>query len=279
MDGMLSELEHIAASWEDDTSKRVVALVHTAVAIIRAKKDAPLLGTIEDLIRKDPEYLDALRLFIGESQDVIAHRLGAELGARGSYAKVRKALAADPKAGAKALEALGLLDIIREHLGRSWSVEGVLVDRYKQSRGRAIAGQARGRVLEDAVAEVLTRIGVQFQMRCTFTGKNDITAKCDFAIPSEAQPKIVIEVKGFEATGSKQTDVLGDIEKIELARTRHMYFFVVTDGRGWFNRESDLRKIVEKQRSGAIDNVYTRKRLAELATHVRQIMTTEMKAR
>lgn len=37
MGGMLSELEHIAASWEDDTSKRVVALVYTAVSSSTSK--------------------------------------------------------------------------------------------------------------------------------------------------------------------------------------------------------------------------------------------------
>jgi len=85
----------------------------------------------------------------------------------------------------------------------------------------------------------------------------------------------VIEAKGYEATGSKLTDFLGDVLKIKQAKGYHMYLFVVTDGRGWFNRQSDLKRLIELHESGIVEMIYTRARLSQLAEHVRQIWETE----
>ena len=41
----------------------------------------------------------------------------------------------------------------------------------------------------------------------------------------------MIEAKGYEATGSKLTDFLGDVLKIKQAKGYHTYLLVVTDGR------------------------------------------------
>ena len=93
--------------------------------------------------------------------------------------------------------------------------------------------------------------------------------------PSRDRPKIVIEAKGFEATGSKVTDALGDILKIERARAMHMYFFVVLDGTGWHHRPNDLRNIVHAQNAGRIDMIYTTSRLDELEREVARIYAGE----
>lgn len=109
----------------------------------------------------------------------------------------------------------------------------------------------------------------------TITGNKGQTAKCDYCIPTKDHPKIVLEAKGFEATGSKLTDFLGDVLKIGRAKEFQMYFFVVTDGRGWHNRQSDLKKLVEFHEEGLLDMIYTRARLHELADHVKQIYEHE----
>ncbi|MFP3940915.1 MAG: hypothetical protein ACLF0P_11460 [Thermoanaerobaculia bacterium] len=54
-----------------------------------------------------------------------------------------------------------------------------------------------------------------------------------------------------------------------------MYFFLVTDGRGWHNRVSDLRKVVEYHHENLIDMVYTRVRLPDLAAAVKHITENE----
>ncbi|MFH1834180.1 MAG: hypothetical protein ABH877_04070 [bacterium] len=54
-----------------------------------------------------------------------------------------------------------------------------------------------------------------------------------------------------------------------------MYFFLVTDGRGWQNRASDLRKLVEYQHEALIDMIYPRRDVDELARAVRSILEKE----
>jgi len=79
----------------------------------------------------------------------------------------------------------------------------------------------------------------------------------------------VIETKGYEATGSKLTDVLGDILKIVQAKDPDTRFYLVTDGVGWFRRMSDLRHIVELQNRGDINMIYTRKTLPNLGEELK----------
>jgi DpnII restriction endonuclease len=168
-----------------------------------------------------------------------------------------------------------MAQIIEQQVWREWTINDVLLDRYKLGRGRAIAGQARGRGLENEVEAILQGVEVPYEPRVTFTGPTGNTAKCDFAIPTRNEPLIVIEAKGYESTGSKLTDFLGDVLKIKQAKGYHTYFFVVTDGRGWFNRESDLKQLVKLHEDGTIEMIYTRARLQDLARDVRQLWTTE----
>lgn len=174
-----------------------------------------------------------------------------------------------------ALVQIGIPELIRDQLWRQWTIEDVLIDRYKLGRGRAIAGQSRGRALEDEVQAVLETASVPFEARVTFVAPNGVTAKCDFAITSREHPKIVVEVKGYEATGSKLTDFLGDILKIKQAKAYHTYVFVVTDGRGWHNRKSDLKHLVDLHHDGTIEMIYTRKRLTQFAEDIRRIWAAE----
>ena len=133
----------------------------------------------------------------------------------------------------------------------------VLVERLRSGRGSAISGQRRGRDLEDFAEAIISKLfGDKFQTRCTFTGPRG-TAKCDFAIPSKALPRILIESKAYGATGSKMTDVIGDIEKIISAKRPDTAFLFFTDGLTWKQRKSDLRKIVEYQNRGDIMRIYT----------------------
>ena len=81
--------------------------------------------------------------------------------------------------------------------------------------------------------------------------------QCDLAIPAKANPQIVIEAKGYGATGSKMTDVIGDIEKIIAAKRTDTAFLFFTDGLTWNQRKNDLRKIVAYQNAGDIMRIYT----------------------
>jgi hypothetical protein len=64
------------------------------------------------------------------------------------------------------------------------------------------------------------------------------------------------------ATGSKMTDVLGDVNKIIDAKRPDAPFMLVTDGITWMRRMSDLKKLVQLQNSGQITRIYTTKMAA-----------------
>jgi len=50
------------------------------------------------------------------------------------------------------------------------------------------------------------------------------------------------------------------------------HYFFVTDGIGWYRRQSDLLKIVESHKQGHIDMIYTMKTLTELKDAIRKLM-------
>jgi hypothetical protein len=69
-------------------------------------------------------------------------------------------------------------------------------------------------------------------------------------------------VKGYGATGSKMTDIIGDLDAITDAKRNDTTMLFFTDGTTWNARMSDLRKIVARQNDGRIARIYTTK-LAE----------------
>ena len=104
-----------------------------------------------------------------------------------------------------------------------------------------------------------------FDARCRFVGaKGTSTEKADFAIPSRDDPGILIEVKAYGATGSKQTVVLGDIARIVEQKRHDTDLLLITDGTTWRARQNDLRKLVAMQNEGLIARIYTRSMGEEL---------------
>ena len=71
-------------------------------------------------------------------------------------------------------------------------------------------------------------------------------------------------MKAFNATGSKQTDVLGDTLRIVEQKRDDTAFLLVTDGISWKARASDLKKIVKLQNLGKIRKIYTMAMAEEL---------------
>jgi len=276
LEEVLRELAELPSNWIDEKGRALVDEIRRSVEGLRKLKVKPTATVLEAALAENAAFLDVCRLFLGKGQEPVAHMLCDQLGESSmTWSRLRGLAAQDPARMAQALVGIGLPDLITDHMDRRWEVEDVLIDRYKMTRGRAIAGQKRGRALEDDVEKVLRENGVPFETRVSFVGKDGKTAKCDFAIPTANHPKVVIEAKGFEATGSKLTDYLGDVLKVAEAKEYHMYFFLVTDGRGWHNRRSDLQKLVAQQNSGVIDMIYTRARLRQLAHDVKHIHENE----
>jgi hypothetical protein len=185
-----------------------------------------------------------------------------------------KSYRANPEAFIEDLLATGLLESMAEEASRKPHWTDVLVERLRSGRGSAISGQRRGREVENFAETIVTKVfGENYQVRCTFKGPRGQEAKCDFAIPSKSAARILIEAKGYGATGSKMTDILGDIRTIIAAKRPDTAFLFFTDGLTWKQRKSDLRKIVDFQNNGDITRIYTFAMAEQFEADLQQLKT------
>jgi hypothetical protein len=206
--------------------------------------------------------MTVLRLFLDLSKDEFTATLKKHLGAR---IGISRALS-DSEGFYGALEAIGVLQRMAEIVNTPLSWVDLLTERLKSGRGSAIKGQRRGRLLEDFVERLVVRVFGEkaFEARCQFVGATGLSkAKTDFAIPSKEDPRILIEVKAYGATGSKQTDVIGDVTRIINEKRSDTDLLLVTDGMTWRERVNDLRKLVDLQNKGQITRIYTQSMSAQ----------------
>lgn len=225
--------------------------------------------TAEDVVRMLKADFRAgstvLRLILGMAKDEYDRVIPALFEGKGAGKKVQ--FQADPEAYLATFENLGLLEKINAEIHRPLHWHDRLVGLFEGGWGSARKGQLRGRMLEDFVEDILLKIFTKDQIatRCQFLGASGLSSeKADFAIPSADDAHILIEVKAFNATGSKQTDVLGDIFRIVEQRRDDTAFLLVTDGVSWKARQSDLRKIIKLQNEGKIRRIYTMAMASEL---------------
>ncbi|ESQ88311.1 hypothetical protein ABAC460_16760 [Asticcacaulis sp. AC460] len=209
------------------------------------------------------------RLFLALSKDSMETELKSELGAGGIGVKRYQS---EPEDYLAALERLRLPEAMASTINYRPVWSDILAERLRSGRGSAISGQRRGRGLED-FAEAMVRevFEDQYETRCSFTGADNKTAKCDVAVPDRMRPRIVIEVKGYGATGSKMTDIIGDLDAIIDAMRRDTWLLFVTDGMTWKSRLSDLKKIVERQNQGKIARIYTTSMREEFLADLRSL--------
>ncbi|MBL8175213.1 MAG: hypothetical protein JNK48_11115 [Bryobacterales bacterium] len=85
------------------------------------------------------------------------------------------------------------------------------------------------------------------------------------------KPAILIEAKGYGATGSKMTDVLGDVKTIIATKRPDVAFILITDGITWMRRLNDLRNLIRLQNDGKILRIYTTKMAAQFQNDLRQL--------
>lgn len=272
LDELLQHLSPVGSSWRDAHADAVIERLERLPAQAVYTR-ADLLRLFE-LATTDRERFDAaltiVRLFLDLSKDeftaVMRDRLGKGLG-------IKKAAQA-PEEFFGALEALGLLERMAEAVNRPLAWHDVLVERLKGGRGSAIKGQSRGRSLEDFVEQLVVQVfgASAYDARCQFRGATGTSSeKADFAIPHRNDPGILIEVKAYGATGSKQTDVLGDISRIVEQKRHDTHFLLVTDGITWRERTSDLGKLVELQNVGKITRIYTQSMAEQLEGDLREL--------
>jgi len=250
---VVESLSPLTVEWMDETAANAIAKLSNLPK--KETYDRPDMASL--LVGDFEEGILCARLFLALSKDSMEAELKRELGAGGIG---KKRYLADRDAYLAALERLKLPEAMATNINYEPVWSDILVERLRSGRGSAISGQRRGRGLEDfAEAMVKEVFGDRYETRCTFSGADNKTAKCDVAVPDRHRPRIVIEVKGYGATGSKMTDIIGDLDAIIDAMRRDTWLLFVTDGVTWKSRLSDLKKIVERQNQGKIARIYTTK--------------------
>lgn len=258
LDELVENLGPLDVEWMDETAVKAIAKLKALPQKKRYDRE-----DIKDILDTDfTEGLLAIRLFLGLSKDSLEAALRREL----ITGVGPKSFGADPAAFCEALEGLGLLEKMAEAVNYAPSWYDILIERLRSGRGSAISGQRRGRGLEDFTEVIVKEVFGEggYETRVTFSGTDRKSAKCDIAIPSKASPQIVIESKGYGATGSKMTDIIGDLDAIIDAKRHDTALIFVTDGLTWNARKADLRKIIARQNDGKIMKIYTSKMAAEL---------------
>jgi hypothetical protein len=157
-------------------------------------------------------------------------------------------------------EEVGLLALLEAQGDRSWTWADVLAG-VMAPRQRGSSSVQQGRDLEDAVEERVEALGQPFTTRTRFSGRGNLDAPADFAIPSGSEALIAVAVKGFDSTGSKLSDATREIEQMVEVKTSRQFVFAVVDGQGWWRRQNDLRRIHALWCKCEIDGLYTRAQL------------------
>lgn len=266
---LLARLSPVATGWQDKHSEAVIQRLNRVPRkpeydredLVHLLDDPSLAGKARTTFFR--EGLTTVRLFLDMSKDEFTAALRDRIGPGMGIKRLDK----DSESIYGALEDLGILTRMTAVTNAPVSWVDILTERLKGGRGSAIKGQRRGRFLEDFVEELLVRVvgPEHYDVRCRFVGANGISdEKADFAIPSKADPVILIEAKAYGATGSKQTDVLGDISRICSEKRSDTYFLLVTDGITWRERMNDLRRLIELQNRGEITRIYTQSMIGEL---------------
>lgn len=262
---ILSNLQSLQVNWQDDVAKRVISRLEQIPA--KRKYSSEDVGNL--LSGGFDDGLLISRLFLGLSDDTFTAVLADALEGGGVGAKRYRD---SPAEFVNALVDMGLLDAMGALANKPPRWTDVLVERLRSGRGRAISGQRRGRGLEDFAEKIVAKVFPKsYAVRCKFVGARKQTAKCDLAIPSKENPRILVEVKGYGATGSKMSDVVGDIDAIIRAKRPDTNLLLLTDGITWRRRQSDLRKLVERQNEGLISRIYTTSMADQLEQDLRTL--------
>ncbi len=265
LDELVAGLSAVETSWRDSHSTHVIQLI----AELPDKKAYDPEDVAALLDEDFAAGITAIRLVLGMSKDEFTLSLRAILEGTGAsqYTKDRSAFL-------NALKEMGVPAALTHLANTPVNWRDILTERLKYGRGSAIKGQKRGRALENFTEEIVAKVfaDVGYDPRCRFVGAKKLsTEKADFAIPSKDDPAILIECKAYGATGSKQTDILGDVERIVAEKRSDTHLLLVVDGASWTLRLNDLRKLVEWQNEGRIARLYTQSMANELEEDLRQL--------
>lgn len=266
-DELILKLGEVLTDWKDEFAQTFITYLTDFNS-----GGSVTVDVLKKLLEKNFDAgITLFRLVLEQSKDEFTETLKA-LFYDSEDGHGKKSFKKNPNQYVRNLEGYGLLESMNKLMSRDYTWKEVVQERLKMGRGSAIKGQKRGKNLEDFVETLVQQAFDDFDIRKSFIGANGLsTAKADFCIPSTQHPSIVIEVKAYGATGSKQSDVIGDVRKIIDEKRNDTYFFLVTDGVTWTARMRDFERLIEFQNLGDIYRIYTQQMREELLSDLKQI--------
>jgi len=118
----------------------------------------------------------------------------------------------------------------------------LLYERYVDGpwlAARAAYSEKKGRLIEDAVSELLTEAQIPFdQAPDELVRRGILPSKPDFVLPSVDEPKVTLEAKGADDGGTAR-DKAARIAAVATAARAHGWTpLAVIDGNGWKRRDA-----------------------------------------
>lgn len=218
----------------------------TALPVIDAE-------SVAEWVRGNPADTPVLGLTVGLSREKLKNVLKHHFGT----ASWNRVAAQRPDDLVAMLDSeFDLLRLLRNQLHRTYDFGDILTARAG-SRHTATRAGASGRRVEDEIEAIATGLGLAYETRTRFVGRNGRTAPCDLVIPNGTRAEIAVAAKGFDSTGSKLTDAVREVEEMAEVRLPRQFIMAIIDGIGWKSRVADLRRIFELRAANQIDGVYT----------------------
>lgn len=200
-----------------------------------------------------PDWVPVLGLAVGLSQEKLKNVMRDAFDTSGWVTLAQR----DPDRLIAWLDKdFDLLRLLTIQVNRQYQFGDVLIARAG-TRVTATRAGASGRKVEDEIEAIARNLGLTYNTRTRFTGRNGRTAPCDLVVPDSENAAIVVAAKGFDSTGSKLTDAVREIEEMAEVRLPRQFVIAVIDGIGWKSRQSDLRRIHALWTTEQIDGMYT----------------------
>ena len=210
-------------------------------------------GSLSSWSQDHPKDIPVLGLIVGLSQERLKNALKDQFDTSGWQTLARD----------RPEELIDFLDrdydlvrLLETQQVRRYTLGDVLVARAG-TRVTATQAGISGRKVEDEIEAIAADLGLNYQTRTRFIGRNGRTAPCDLVVPKGDSAEIVVAAKGFDSTGSKLSDAVREIVDMADVRQPRQFVIAVIDGIGWKSRKRDLQRIHELWETQQIDGMYT----------------------
>ena len=238
---------HVAVDEASEQADAIVAAGASLSALEEVSVDA-----LTRWVRARPADVPALGLTVGLSQEKLKNLLRVAFGTSSWV----KAVGDDARGVVVWLdEELGLLAALEAQRHRTYTFGDVLAARGTSRQVANRAGVA-GKLIEDAVEQIVRDLGLPYEMRGRFVGRNGDTGPADLAVPGFEDALIAVACKGFDSTGSKLTAAVTEVMDMAGVSFAHQYVLAVVDGIGWLSRQGDFRRMHALLEQHRIDGLY-----------------------